>query len=271
MDPQQRLFLEVAWEALEDAGVNERSLAGSDTGVFAGAIWHDYADLASGNTGGLSSHSATGRALNMIANRLSYVLGLRGPSVVLDSACSSSLLAVHLACQSIQSGESSMAIAGGVNLLLSPETMVSLSRFGGLSPDGRCKAFDARADGFGRGEGCGVVVLKPLSRALADGDHIWCTIRGSAANNDGLSNGLTAPNPAAQEGVLRAAYRNAGIAPIRCTTSKRTAPEPRSATPSRPWPSVPCWERTDLKTGPCASDRSKPTWDTSKRRRESPA
>ncbi|MFE3928041.1 acyltransferase domain-containing protein [Streptomyces sp. YIM B13508] len=213
MDPQQRLFLEVAWEALEDAGVNERSLAGSDTGVFAGAIWHDYADLASGNTGGLSSHSATGRALNMIANRLSYVLGLRGPSVVLDSACSSSLLAVHLACQSIQSGESSMAIAGGVNLLLSPETMVSLSRFGGLSPDGRCKAFDARADGFGRGEGCGVVVLKPLSRALADGDHIWCTIRGSAANNDGLSNGLTAPNPAAQEGVLRAAYRNAGIAP----------------------------------------------------------
>ncbi|MEV7016528.1 acyltransferase domain-containing protein [Streptomyces sp. NPDC093991] len=213
MDPQQRLFLEVAWEALEDAGATEKDLAGSDTGVFAGAIWHDYADLASGSTSGLSSHSATGRALNMIANRLSYVLGLRGPSVVLDSACSSSLLAVHLACQSIRSGESSMAVAGGVNLLLSPETMVSLSRFGGLSPDGRCKAFDARADGFGRGEGCGVVVLKPLSRALADGDHIWCTIRGSAANNDGLSNGLTAPNPAAQEGVLRAAYRNADIAP----------------------------------------------------------
>ncbi|MBX9396491.1 acyltransferase domain-containing protein [Streptomyces sp. TRM72054] len=213
MDPQQRLFLEVAWEAIEDAGLTESDLAGSDTGVFAGAIWHDYADLACGDTDGLSAHSATGRALNMIANRLSYVLGLRGPSLVLDSACSSSLLALHLACQSIRSGESSMAVAGGVNLLLSPETMESLNRFGGLSPDGRCKAFDARADGFGRGEGCGVVVLKPLSRALADGDHIWCTIRGTAANNDGLSNGLTAPSPAAQEDVLRAAYRNAGVAP----------------------------------------------------------
>ncbi|MEW1550082.1 acyltransferase domain-containing protein [Streptomyces tsukubensis] len=213
MDPQQRIFLEVAWEALEDAGITERSLVGSDTCVYAGAIWHDYADLAPGGTDGLSSHSATGRALNMIANRLSYVLGLRGPSVVLDSACSSSLLAVHLACQSLRNGESSMAIAGGVNLLLSPDTMVSLSKFGGLSPDGRCKAFDASADGFGRGEGCGVVVLKPLSRALADGDRIWCTIRGTAVNNDGLSNGLTAPNPAAQEDVLRAAYRRAGIAP----------------------------------------------------------
>ncbi|MEU3098020.1 acyltransferase domain-containing protein, partial [Streptomyces sp. NPDC006967] len=213
MDPQQRLFLEVAWEALEDASITESSLTGSNTGVFAGAIWHDYADLACGDPGSLSSHSATGRALNMVANRLSYVLGLRGPSLVLDSACSSSLLALHLACQSIWSGESSMAIAGGVNLLLSPETMVSLSKFGGLSPDGRCKAFDARADGFGRGEGCGVVVLKPLSRALADGDDIWCTIRGTAANNDGLSNGLTAPNPAAQEDVLRAAYRRAGVDP----------------------------------------------------------
>ncbi|MFJ7900279.1 acyltransferase domain-containing protein [Streptomyces sp. NPDC096198] len=213
MDPQQRLFLEVAWEALEDAGITESDLAGSATGVFAGAIWHDYADLAPGGAGNLSSHSATGRALNMIANRLSYVLGLRGPSVVLDSACSSSLLAVHLACQSIWTGESSMALAGGVNLLLSPGTMASLSKFGGLSPDGRCKAFDARADGFGRGEGCGVVVLKPLSRALADGDGIWCTIRATAANNDGLSNGLTAPNPAAQEEVLRTAYGRAGVAP----------------------------------------------------------
>ncbi|MGW0854216.1 acyltransferase domain-containing protein [Streptomyces sp. NPDC002690] len=213
MDPQQRVFLEVAWEALEDASVTESILAGSDTGVFAGAIWHDYRDLASGGPRDLSSHSATGQALNMVANRLSYTLGLRGPSVVLDSACSSSLLALHLACQSIWSGESSMAIAGGVNLLLSPETMVSLSKFGGLSPDGRCKAFDERADGFGRGEGCGVVVLKPLSRALADGDDIWCTIRGTATNNDGLSNGLTAPNPAAQEEVLRSAYRRAGVDP----------------------------------------------------------
>jgi acyl transferase domain-containing protein/acyl carrier protein len=213
MDPQQRLFLEVAWEALEDAGLSGAELVGSRTGVFAGAIWHDYADLAGPDPTRLTGHSATGRALNMVANRLSYVLGLRGPSVVLDSACSSSLLALHLACQSIWSGESTLALAGGVNLLLHPHTTAALTMFGGLSPDGRCKAFDARADGFGRGEGCGVVVLKPLSRALADGNDIWCVVRGSATNNDGLSNGLTAPNPVAQEEVLREAYARAGVDP----------------------------------------------------------
>ena len=213
MDPQQRLFLEVAWEALEDAGLANDSLAGSRTAVFASAIWQDYGEFAPGDETELTIHSATGRALNMVANRLSYALGLRGPSVVLDSACSSSLLAIHLACQSIWSGESAMAIAGGVNLLLSPVTMLALAKFGGLAPDGRCKAFDARADGFGRGEGCGVVVLKPLSQAVADGDHIWCTVRGSAANNDGLSNGLTAPNPVAQQEVLRDAYLRAGVRP----------------------------------------------------------
>jgi acyl transferase domain-containing protein len=215
MDPQQRLFLEVAWEALEDAGLDADTLAGSDTGVFAGVLSHDHADLgvAEGAPETLSSHSATGRALNMVANRLSYVLGLCGPSVAVDSACSSSLLAVHLACQSLWTGESSIAVAGGVNIILSAEMMVALTKFGGLAPDGRCKAFDADGDGFGRGEGCGVVVLKPLSRALADGDDIWCTIRGSAANNDGLSNGLTAPSPVAQAKMLRAAYRRAGVAP----------------------------------------------------------
>ncbi|WP_330301260.1 acyltransferase domain-containing protein [Streptomyces sp. NBC_00503] len=213
MDPQQRLFLEVAWEALEDAGLSDGRLSGTATGVFAGAIWHDYADLGAADPAGASLHSATGRALNMVANRLSYVLGLAGPSIVLDSACSSSLLAVHLACQSIWAGESETAVAGGVNLLLSPETMVSLSKFGGLSPDGRCKAFDARGDGFGRGEGAAAIVLKPLSKALADGDDIWCTIRGTATNNDGLSNGLTAPNPLAQEAVLRTACRQAGVSP----------------------------------------------------------
>lgn len=213
MDPQQRLFLEVAWEALEDAGLANEALRGSRTGVFAGAIWHDYADLAGGDLHRLSPYSATGRALNMVANRLSYLLDLRGPSVVVDSACSSSLLAIHLACQSLWSGESSAAIAGGVNLLLNPSVMAALSKFGGLSPDGRCKAFDARADGFGRGEGVGAVVLKPLSRALADDDDIWCTIRASATNNDGFSNGLTAPNPLAQEEVLREAYRRGGVTP----------------------------------------------------------
>jgi acyl transferase domain-containing protein len=213
MDPNQRLFLEVAWEALEDAGLANESLEGSRTGVFAGAIWHDYADLVAEGRQPLSFYSGTGRALNMVANRLSYVLGLRGPSVLVDSACSASLLAVHLACQSLWTGESTTALAGGVNLMLSPMTTAALANMGGLSPDARCKAFDAAADGIARGEGCGVVVLKPLSRALADGDRIWCTIRGSAANNDGSSNGLTAPSPVAQEEVLRAAYARAGVSP----------------------------------------------------------
>ncbi|MFI6099318.1 SDR family NAD(P)-dependent oxidoreductase [Lentzea sp. NPDC051213] len=212
MDPQQRLFLEVAWEALEDAGLAGATLAGSRTGVFASAIWQDYAGLAP-DVDQFSLHSATGRALNMVANRLSYVLGLRGPSLMVDSACSSSLLAIHLACQSLWSGESTAAIAGGSSLILNPATMVALTQFGGLAPDGRCKAFDGSADGFGRGEGCGVVVLKPLSRAIADGDDIWCTIRGSASNNDGLSNGLTAPSVTAQEDVLREAYRRSGVEP----------------------------------------------------------
>ncbi|WP_370418228.1 acyltransferase domain-containing protein [Streptomyces sp. QH1-20] len=213
MDPQQRLFLEVAWEALENAGMANDALAGSRTGVFAGVIWHDYAELAAPALHGVVPHSATGRARNMVANRLSYVLGLRGPSVAVDTACSASLYALHLACQSLWLGESTAALAGGVNLLISPGTSVALSKFGGLSPDGRCKTFDARADGYGRGEGCGVVVLKRLSRALADGDDIWCLVPGSAANNDGLSNGLTAPNPLAQEEVLRDAYQRAGVRP----------------------------------------------------------
>ncbi|MFE1313048.1 acyltransferase domain-containing protein [Streptomyces sp. NPDC058755] len=213
MDPNQRLFLEVAWEALEDAGLANEALEGSRTGVFAGAIWHDYADLAEEGREPLSFYSGTGRALNMVANRLSYVLGLRGPSVLVDSACSASLLAVHLACQSLWAGESTTALAGGVNLMLSPTTTAALANMGGLSPDARCKAFDAAADGIARGEGCGVVVLKPLSRALADGDRIRCTIRGSAANNDGSSNGLTAPSPLAQEEVLRAAYARARVSP----------------------------------------------------------
>jgi acyl transferase domain-containing protein/acyl carrier protein len=211
MDPQQRLFLELAWEALEDAGITPRSLHATATGVFAGAIWRDYAELGGGEPGRITPHTATGQALNMVANRLSYVLGLQGPSLVLDTACSSSLVAVHLACQSLWSGESSAAIAGGVNVMASPHTMVSLTRFGGLAPDGQCKAFDARADGFGRGEGGGVVILKPLSVAIAAGDTIHCVIRATGSNNDGPSNGLTAPNPEAQEKLLRQVYARAQV------------------------------------------------------------
>ena len=213
IDPQQRLALELAWEALEHAGVPVDALAGTPTGVFLGAMWHDYADLSAGHLAGMSAHRATGQALNMVANRVSYALGLAGPSLVVDTACSSSLVALHLACESLRRRDSALALAGGVNLLLAPATFVAMSKFGGLSPQGRCHAFDARADGFVRGEGGGVVVLKLLSRARADGDRVHCVIRGTAVNNDGFSNGLTAPNPRAQEDVLRDAYRRAGLAP----------------------------------------------------------
>lgn len=161
----------------------------------------------------MTSHTGLGQALSIIANRVSYAFGFHGPSIALDTACSSSLVAIHLACQSILAGESSLAVAGGVNVILAPETMVMLSKFGGLSPESRCKAFDADANGFARGEGGGIVVLKRLSDALADGDPIYCLIRGSAVNNDGASNGLSAPSSRAQEMVLRDACENAGIHP----------------------------------------------------------
>ncbi|PTL78225.1 type I polyketide synthase [Vitiosangium sp. GDMCC 1.1324] len=211
MDPQQRLMLEVMWEALEDAGVPASGLKGSRTGVFMGAIWHDYADRHLSERAAVTLHSATGQSLNIVANRLSYVLGLKGPSLTVDTACSSSLVAVHLACQSLRSGESRLALVGGVNLMFSPEANVLLSKFGGLSPDGRSKAFAAGADGFGRGEGAGLVVLQPLSAALASGARIYCIIRGSAVNNNGTGNGLTAPSVPGQAALLREAYARAGV------------------------------------------------------------
>jgi len=215
MDPQQRIMLELSWEALEDAGLPPRDLAGTKAGVFFGVVWRDYAELHRAAGATVTSHTGVGQGVTIVANRVSYVLGLRGPSLVVDTACSSSLVAVHLACQSLRLGESTVTLAGGVNLTLLPETMVALTKFGGLSGEGRCKAFDASADGFARGEGAGVVVLKPLSRALADGDTVYCVIRGSAVNNDGASNGLTAPNPESQVEVLRDAYERAGVEPGR--------------------------------------------------------
>jgi len=214
MDPQQRLMLELAWEAMEDAGIPAQRLQGSRTGVFFGAMWSDYALLLhERGLPALAQHSATGIHHSIIANRVSYVLGLQGPSLVVHTACSSSLVALHLACESIHRGESVIAFAGGVNLNILPDSTVSGVRFGGLSPDGRCYTFDARANGFSRGEGAGVVLLKPLAQALADNDRIYCLIRGSAVNNDGASNGLTAPSRFAQEAVLRRAYAQAEIAP----------------------------------------------------------
>src|ERR1700752_2252834 len=213
MDPQQRLLLEVGWEALEHAGRPPNSLRRSQTGVFAGACVSEYGYLASTDLGQVDAWTNPWGALSIIANRLSYFLDLRGPSIAVDTACSSSLVAVHLACQSLRMGDSELAIAAGVNLLLSPGIFRGFDQAGALSPTGRCHAFDAAADGFVRGEGCGVVVLKRLSDALRDGDRVLAVVRGSALNQDGRSNGLMAPNPAAQSAVLRAAYANAGVPP----------------------------------------------------------
>ncbi len=213
MDPQQRLVLEVVWEALEDAGLARRHVAHSRTGVFIGVSNFDYGRGAERGSDSIDVYSGVGTALSIIANRVSYVLDLRGPSMALDTACSSSLVAVHLACRSLLAGESEMALAGGVNVMLGPEPTIAFSKARMMAEDGRCKAFDARADGYVRGEGAGVVVLKPLRRALADGDLVSAVIRGSAINQDGFSNGLTAPNPQAQEAVIREACRNAGVAP----------------------------------------------------------
>ncbi|MFC5184937.1 type I polyketide synthase [Actinomadura harenae] len=214
MDPQQRLVLELSWEALENARLVPASLAGTRTGVFVGAVWDDYAALL-GHRGAaaVTPHSLTGTSRGLIANRTSYALRLAGPSLTVDSAQSSSLVAVHLACQSLLSGESDVALAGGVNLHLAGESTVRSAEFGGLSPDGRCFTFDARANGYVRGEGGVVVVLKPLSRALADGDPVLGVIRGSALNNDGGGDGLTVPDAQAQRDVLLAACRNAGVDP----------------------------------------------------------
>jgi phthiocerol/phenolphthiocerol synthesis type-I polyketide synthase B len=213
MDPQQRLLLEVAWEALEHAGIPPSSLRRSQTGVFAGACYTDYGYLAALDLPSVDAWSNAGGALSIIANRLSYFLDLRGPSLTVDTACSSSIVALHLACQSLRIGDSDVALAAGVNLLLAPGVFRAFDQTGALSPTGACHAFDADADGFVRGEGCGVVVLKRLSDALHDGDRLLAVVRGSAVNQDGRSNGLLAPNPAAQMAVLRAAYANAGVPP----------------------------------------------------------
>ncbi|HEY9760972.1 MAG TPA: type I polyketide synthase, partial [Trichocoleus sp.] len=213
MDPQQRLLLEVVWEALEDAGIVPQQLSGSRTGVFAGASTLDYGQLLLQSAEGIGTYTTTGLASTMLANRVSYLLNLRGPSLSVDTACSSSLVAVHLACQSLWRQETDLALAAGVNLILTPALMVGFSKLTALSPDGRCKAFDADANGFVRSEGAGVVVLKRLSQALAAGDRIYALVRGSAINQDGRTNGLTAPNREAQEAVLREAYRHAGITP----------------------------------------------------------
>ncbi len=213
LDPQQRLFLEVAYEALDDSGLTRARLAGDRVGVFVASYHNDYGLAQYAALDAIDAYTGTGTSHSILANRLSYLLDLRGPSLSLDTACSSSLVAMHLACESLRSGESNVALAGGVSLMLAPEVNVALSKWGFLAEDGRCKTFDVRANGFVRGEGCGVLVLKRLGDALADGDSILGVIRGSAVNQDGRTNVLTAPSGLAQQAVVRAALENGAVAP----------------------------------------------------------
>ena len=213
MDPQQRLWLEVAWEAFEHAGLTLEALAGSETGVFLGLHSHssDYFWMQLREPERMDAFTGPGNAHNIAAGRLAYLLDLRGPALTIDTACSSSLVAVHTACQSLRAGDCRVALVGGVNAMLSPIWSIPLSRMQMLSPTGRCRAFDASADGFVRSEGAGAVVLKRLSDAIADEDTVLAVIRGSAVNQDGRTNGITAPNGLAQRALLRAALANAGV------------------------------------------------------------
>jgi acyl transferase domain-containing protein len=215
MDPQQRLLLEVTWEALEDGGQVPENLVGSKTGVFIGISGSDYYDiqLSASDRDSINAYTNLGGVHCVTANRISYILNFKGPSMAVDTACSSALVAVHLACQSIWNGESALAIAGGVNAMLRPEATIGFSKASMLSPDGRCKTFDERANGYVRAEGAGIVVLKPLSQALADKDPIYAVIRGSSVNQDGQTNGITVPSGQAQETAIREACKLAGISP----------------------------------------------------------
>ena len=214
MDPQQRMLLETSWQALESAGIDPASLRGTRTGVFAGISSNDYRDLIAASSESASSlYLATGNSGSTAIGRIAFTLGLEGPAIAVDTACSSSLVAVHQAVAGLQRGEADLALACGVNAILSPVATGALTAGGMLAPDGRCKTFDASANGFVRGEGCGVLVLKRLSAAKADGDRIWGVIRGSAVNQDGASAGLTVPNGPAQERVIEEALRRARIEP----------------------------------------------------------
>ena len=215
MDPQQRLLLEVSWQALEQAAIDPHTLRNSLTGIFVGISTSEYFQigLKQSDPGWIDAYTGTGGAPSVAAGRLAYFLKSRGPTISLDTACSSSLVAIDLAVQHLRSQKCRLALAGGVNLLLSPESTVYLCKVRALSPSGRCKTFDQAADGYGRGEGCGIIVLKRMGDALADGDRIVAVIRGSAVNHDGHSSGLTVPNGSAQQELIRAALANAGLDP----------------------------------------------------------
>jgi acyl transferase domain-containing protein/acyl carrier protein len=217
MDPQQRLLLETSWEAIEDAGVPVERLAGSRTGVYIGAFTLDnmLTQMAPGNRRAIGSHTAVSSTMTILSNRLSYAFDLRGPSLSVDTACSSSIVAFHLACQAMWNGECDMALVGGVNVIFRPEYMVAMCKGQFLSKDGRSKSFDQRADGYGRGEGAGVILVKPLEAAQGDGDRIYALVRGTGCNQDGRTNGITVPNGEAQKELMLSVARQSGVAPRR--------------------------------------------------------
>ncbi|MBF0119026.1 MAG: SDR family NAD(P)-dependent oxidoreductase [Desulfobacterales bacterium] len=217
MDPQQRLFLETVWKTIEDAGYSPKSLSGSKTGIFVGVAANDYAELISKSLDEIEPYTSTGMAHSVLANRISYILNFHGPSEPIDTACSSSLVAIHRAIEAIRSGSCDMAIAGGVNTILTPTLSIAFSRAGMLSKDGKCKTFDKDADGYVRGEGVGAIFLKPLHKAEEDGDYIYGVIRGTAENHGGHTASLTAPNPKAQAEVLISAFNKSGITPDQIT------------------------------------------------------
>ncbi|MDB5311202.1 MAG: hypothetical protein JWO38_5404, partial [Gemmataceae bacterium] len=215
MDPQQRWLLETAWEAIQDAGYPLADLAGSGTGVYVGISSCDYGDIQKRGRYDADMHTSTGGALSIASNRVSYLFDLRGPSLSVDTACSSALVALDLACRAIWRGDIPLALVGGANAILQPDVAVAFSKAGMLSPTGRCRAFDASADGFVRAEGAAVVVLKPLAAAQADGDRVYAVIRSTVANQDGRTGGLTVPSEGQQAAMLAEAYRRAGVIPAR--------------------------------------------------------
>nr|BFE74707.1 hypothetical protein GCM10020092_080080 [Actinoplanes digitatis] len=272
MDPQQRLLAEVAWEALEDAGIVPEQLAGSPTGVFIGIATNDYGHLQFQRLNQIDAYTGTGNALSIAANRLSYLFDLHGPSLAIDTACSSSLVAVQQACTSIAQGDCTIALAGGVNLILSPALAINFAKAGAMALDGRCKSFDSRADGYVRAEGAGMVVLKPLSRALRDGDAVYAVIRGGAVNQDGRTNGLMAPPTRAPRRRSCAPPTTGRLSrPKTCTTSRHTAPARCSAIPSRPRPSPPWSRHAATARTPASWGRPSRTSATSRPRRASQA